>query len=167
MQKALYKRFASKMLGVTLRYTRNREEAEDLLQEGFIKVFRSISQYTGPGSFEGWVRRIFVNTALESLRKAKMKFSNEEVQDLRNEHHQEADVMSSIGMKDLLRMIQGLTPGYQAVFNLYVIEGYQHQEIAKLLEISEGTSKSQLARARMILQEKIKQSMIQKQINKE
>jgi RNA polymerase sigma factor (sigma-70 family) len=154
-QKILYKRFASKMLGVCMRYTHNKEEAEDLLQEGFIKVFRSIPQFTGSGSFEGWIRKIMVNTALESMRKRKIEFSAEDIQDLSNEHQNDAEVMSKIGLKDLLGMIQQLSPGYQAVFNLYAIEGYQHKEIAELLGISEGTSKSQLARARIILQDKI------------
>jgi RNA polymerase sigma factor (sigma-70 family) len=158
LQKALYKRFSAKMLGVCLCYTKNRQEAEDLLQEGFIKVFRSILQYQGAGSFEGWIRRIMVNTALESIRRNKILFSATDIQDMEADFKTDADVLGKIEMKDLLHLIQSLSPGYRLVFNLYVIEGYLHKEIAEMLDISEGTSKSQLARARVILQEKIKQS---------
>jgi RNA polymerase sigma factor (sigma-70 family) len=158
LQKALYKRFSAKMLGVCLRYTKNREEAEDILQEGFIKVFKNLSQYQGAGSFEGWIRKIMVNTALESIRRTKLTFSVTEIQDLEDDFKADDDVMNKIGVKDLLAMIQDLSKGYQVVFNLYAIEGYQHNEIASMLGISEGTSKSQLARARMILQKKIRES---------
>ncbi len=157
LQKALYKRFSAKMLGVCLRYTKNRQEAEDLLQEGFIKVFRNILQYQGSGSFEGWIRKVMVNTALESIRRNKILFVETDIQDLPGDFKTEAEVLGKIEMKDLLLMIQSLSPGYRLVFNLYAIEGFLHKEIAKMLDISEGTSKSQLARARMILQEKIKQ----------
>jgi len=148
------------MLGLCLRYTRNRDEAEDLLQDGFVKIFKNLDQYTGPGSFEGWIRKIMVNTVLESFRKKKLRFSGEDIQELENDPATEADALNRIGLKDLLALVQGLPPGYQLVFNLYAIEGYPHKEIATMLDISEGTSKSQLARARMLLQDKIKQQEI-------
>lgn len=158
MQKALYTRFSAKMLAICIRYVKNREEAEDILQDGFVKVFNHIQQYSGQGSFEGWVRRIMVNTALEALRKKKVDYSSADIQNLEDDYESDNDVMSKMGYQDLLGFIQSLSPGYQVIFNLYVIEGYQHKEIATLLSISEGTSKSQLARARMILQEKIRVS---------
>ncbi len=158
LQKALYKRFSGKMFAVCLRYSKSREEAEDLLQDGFIKVYSNINQYTATGSFEGWIRRIMVNTALEALRKKKINYSEIEIQDLEDSIENVHDVMSKIGMNDLLTFIQQLPAGYRAVFNLYAIEGYQHKEIAGMLNITEGTSRSQLARARQLLQEKIKHS---------
>ena len=158
LQKALYQRFSGKMFAVCLRYSKNREEAEDILQDGFVKVFGNINQYTGTGSFEGWIRRIMVNTALEALRKKKIDYSNVEVHEIEDSYENVHDVMSKMGMNDLLIFIQELPAGYKAVFNLYAIEGYQHKEIAAMLSISEGTSRSQLARARQILQEKITRS---------
>jgi RNA polymerase sigma factor (sigma-70 family) len=158
LQKALYQRFSGKMFAVCLRYSKSREEAEDILQDAFIKVYSNINQYIATGSFEGWIRRIMVNTALEALRKKKIDYSEVEIQDLEDSIENVHDVMSKIGMNDLLTFIQQLPAGYRAVFNLYAIEGYQHKEIAGMLNISEGTSRSQLARARQLLQEKIKHS---------
>jgi RNA polymerase sigma factor (sigma-70 family) len=157
LQKALYTRFSAKMLGVCLRYTKNREEAEDVLQEGFIKLFQAIQNYAGTGSFEGWIRKIMVNTALEALRKKKIHYSSADIQNLEDQYEADQDIIGKIGFQDLLAMIQDLSPGYRVVFNLYAIEGYQHNEIAVLLNISEGTSKSQLARARQVLKDKINQ----------
>ena len=158
LQKALYDRFSGKMYGVCLRYSKNREEAEDVLQEGFIKVFKSIAQYSGSGSFEGWIRRIIVNTALEAIRKKKLDFSTYDVGYVEDKYESGYDVTGKMDMKDMLAIIQGLPVGYRTVFNLYAIEGYQHKEIAEMLQISEGTSKSQFARARQILQEKMKEN---------
>jgi RNA polymerase sigma factor (sigma-70 family) len=158
-QKALYVRFSAKMYGVCLRYSKNREEAEDLLQDGFVKVFNHIQQYSGTGSFEGWIRRIMVNNALESLRRKKIEYSSFDVMDAEDSNFENApEALSKIATKDLLAFIQQLPAGYRAVFNLYAIEGYQHKEIGEMLNISEGTSRSQLARARQMLQEKIKQA---------
>jgi len=158
LQKALYTRFSGKMYSVCLRYCKNREEAEDILQDGFIKVFHSIQQFMGAGSFEGWVRRIMVNTALEALRKKKLDFSSFDIEHAENHQAQAFDTTSKTSASDLLTIIQQLPPGYRTIFNLYAIEGYQHKEIAVMLGISEGTSKSQLARARYVLQEKLKSS---------
>jgi RNA polymerase sigma-70 factor (ECF subfamily) len=162
LQKALYTRFSAKMLGVCLRYTKNRDEAEDLLQEGFIKVFHNIEHFSASGSFEGWIRKIMVNTALESIRRRKIEFSTTDIQQLEDDYEADANVLSRLGHQELLIMIQSLSPGYQLIFNLYAVEGYQHKEIAAMLNISEGTSKSQFARARLILQDKIKNGLIQK-----
>jgi len=154
MQKALYDKYAGKMYAVCLRYMGNADDAQDILQDGFIKVYKNLERFRGEGSFEGWVRRIFVNTAIEQIRKKKNDLSlteKEESIELKS-----VTAIENINEKDLMKVIRELSPGYRAVFNLYVVEGYSHKEIGELLGISEGTSKSQLARARMILQEKIK-----------
>ena len=156
LQKALYTRYSGKMFAVCLRYSKNREEAEDILQDGFVKVFHSIKQFMGAGSFEGWIRRIMVNTALEFLRKKKLDFSSFDIEHVESNREGSFDSTGKIAADALLAIIQTLPDGYKTVFNLYAIEGYQHKEIAVMLGISEGTSKSQLARARYILQEKLK-----------
>jgi RNA polymerase sigma factor (sigma-70 family) len=155
MQETLYRQFSPKMYAVCLRYSGHPEDAQDILQEGFIKVFRNLERFRGDGSFEGWMRRIFVNTAIEHYRKAVNLYPVTE--------HQEEGVMDKewtafekLTAKDLTRMIQSLSPGYRTVFNLYVVEGYTHKEIGDMLGISEGTSKSQLARAKNILQGLVK-----------
>ncbi len=155
MQKMLYDRFSPKMYAVCLRYMGNADDAQDILQEGFIKVYKNLERYRGDGSFEGWVRRIFVNTAIEQLRKKKIDISISEKEEETIEYKTVA-APDKIGEKDLLNIVQELSPGYRTIFNLYVVEGFGHKEIAEMMNISEGTSKSQLARARIILQEKIK-----------
>lgn len=155
MQKELYNRFAPKMYGVCLRYASNAEEAEDILQEGFIKVFKKIESFRGDGSFEGWIRRIFVNTAIEHYRK---KIYLQPITDT-EENTVEGNylnVLDHLAEKDIIHLVQQLSPGYRTVFNMYVVEGYTHKQIAEILGISEGTSKSQLSRAKMILQEMVK-----------
>ncbi|MFA4851765.1 MAG: sigma-70 family RNA polymerase sigma factor [Bacteroidales bacterium] len=154
-QDLLYRRYASKMLGVCLRYTKNRMEAEDILQEGYIKVFKYLGTYKFDGSLEGWIRRIMVNTAI-NLYKASIKC----VQSLDDTEHGEKEIPNVImtdvlSMNELLKIIQELPEGYRVIFNLYAIEGYSHKEISEMLNISESTSKSQLSRARVALQNKI------------
>jgi len=166
LQKALYTRFSGKMFAVCLRYSKSREEAEDILQDGFVKVFHSIQQFMGTGSFEGWVRRIMVNTALEALRKKKLDFSSFDIAHAGNQPDETFDLTGKLSAQDLLTIIQELPNGYRTIFNLYAIEGYQHKEIAVMLNISEGTSKSQLARARGMLQEKLKKSELIQTPNK-
>jgi RNA polymerase sigma factor (sigma-70 family) len=156
LQKALYQRYSAKMFMICLRYTKNREEAEDILQDGFVKLFGNIRQFNGAGSFEGWIRRIMVNTALEAIRKRKLEYAPDDISNLTNVHANESDALSKIALQDLLALIQELPTGCQLIFNLYVIEGFNHKEIAEKLGVSEGTSKSQLARARQLLQEKLK-----------
>ena len=156
MQQELYNRFAPKMYGVCLRYTGNADDAQDVLQDGFVKVFRKLDSFRSEGSFEGWIRRVFVNTAIEHFRR---KHYMQPVTE-REENTLESKTLTALdglSEKDILKLVQQLAPGYRAVFNLYVVEGYSHKEIADMLDISEGTSKSQLSRAKVILQDMIKQ----------
>jgi len=156
-QKALYDKFSRKMFGVCLRYAKGREEAEDFLQEGMITVFQRISSFNQEGSLEGWVRRVVVNTCLEHLRKQKLQWVNiDEVE----ESAEDGFTMEKINIKDLLEVINALPTGFKAVFNLYAIEGFTHKEIAELLSISEGTSKSQYARAKAVLIKKLEDKTI-------
>jgi RNA polymerase sigma-70 factor (ECF subfamily) len=151
-QTKLYNLHAPKMLGVCLRYARNREEAEEILQEGFLRVFTYIKTFKGVGSFEGWIRKIMVNAALFRYRN---KTQLQPVIRLNNTDHDvagETDISSGMDAKELLSLVQTLPPGYRMVFNLYVFEGYKHREIAEALGISEGTSKSNLSDARAYLQ---------------
>jgi len=150
-QRQLYDAFAPKMYALCLRYSSGRLEAEDMLQEGFIKVFQNIHLFRNEGSLEGWMRRIFVTTVIENIRKRTF-WQKLESSAIDREPETELSGFEYLSLKDLLKMIQGLSDGYRTVFNLYVIEGYGHAEIAKLLNISEGTSKSQLSRAKQILQ---------------
>mgnify|MGYP003576411135 CR=1 FL=1 len=152
-QEMLYRQMASKMLGICLRYSRDTFEAEDILQTAFVKVFQKINLYKGEGSFEGWVRRIMVNTSIEFYRK---RLRSLKVVEMNNQHDIGVDIdLGQLQAKDLLNLIQSLSPGYRLVFNLYAIEGYSHKEIADQLGISEGASKSQLSRARAILREQV------------
>jgi RNA polymerase sigma factor (sigma-70 family) len=153
-QENLYKTLASRMMGVCMRYAKDTFEAEDVLQMGFVKVFQKISDFRGEGSFEGWIRRIMVNTAIESYRKNLRNLNLVDIDEVYDQPQNTFD-MSGLELKDLLKLVQQLPSGYRLVFNMYVIEGYSHKEIAKLLGITEGASKSQLSRARAILKEKI------------
>lgn len=154
----LYAALSQKMFGVCMRYANEYAAAEDLLQEGFIKVFRHIDKYRGDGSFEGWVRRIFVNTAIEHYRKKAQMHVVQDTQSLQYEYYDD-NALSKLMKEDVVKMIQSLSTGYRTIFNLYVIEGYSHKEIGEQLGISEGTSKSQLARARYLLQKKVMEMM--------
>ena len=154
-QELLYKMFSTRMFGLCLQYADNQDDAADILQEGFIKVFRKLEQFGGKGSFEGWIRRIMINTALEKYRSQVIL---QRVDDVRNEIHEASDdgIFSELTSDELVALIQTLSPKYRMVFNLYAIEGYNHKEISEELGISVGTSKSNLSRARAILQAKIK-----------
>lgn len=156
-QYRLYNILAGKMFAVCLRYSNDREAAEDILQEGFVKVFQNLEKFRGEGSFEGWVRRIFINTAVEHFRKSTRLQTDLtlETVEVYAEAYKTSDALE---LEDLMNFIQKLSPGYRTVFNLYVIEGYSHKEIGEMLDISEGTSKSQLARARYLLQKMINDS---------
>jgi len=153
-QELLYQSLASKMLGVCVRYAKDSFEAEDILQSGFIKVFQKISEFRGEGSFEGWIRRIMVNTAIEVYRKNQRSLNVVDIDQVFDEPQTMFD-MTGLETKDLLKVIKQLPGGYRLVFNMYVIEGYSHKEIGEQLNISEGASKSQLSRARALLREKI------------
>ncbi|MFN8353775.1 MAG: RNA polymerase sigma factor [Spirosomataceae bacterium] len=159
----LYRRFASKMLVVCNRYARDKDEAKDILQEGFIRIFEQIHTFRHEGSLEGWIRRIMVNIALEHYRKYVRERDRESgsVEHLTEDDHplSAQDILSHISFNELMQMIQELTPAYRMVFNLYVFEGLKHHEIATQLGISEGTSKSNLADARRILQRRIESVM--------
>ena len=149
-QRELYDRFASKMLGVCMRYAKDKAEAEDMLQEGFIKVFKSISSFRYEGSFEGWIRQIMVFTAINLFKQRKRKFK----ESLDTEMYDTAiddQVIEKIAAKEIISLVQQMPEGYRTVFNLYAVEGYTHVEIGKLLGISDGTSRSQYARARILL----------------
>ena len=147
--------FAKKMFGVCLRYAKDYTEAEDILHDGFIKVFEKIELFKYKGSFEGWIRRIMVNTALERLRKQSILYPVNDFMENSLDYSYE-NIIDEISTKDLLALIQDLSPKYRIVFNLYAIEGYSHQEIGEKLGIAVGTSKSNLSRARQILQQKVK-----------
>ncbi len=155
MQEELYRRFSTRMYGVCLRYAGNAEEAEDILQEGFIKVYKKLNSYRGEGSFEGWIRRIFVNTAIEHFRRRTYQQPITEQQENTIEGKY-LSVLDNLAEKDIMKLLQELSPGYRTVFNLYVVEGYTHKEIGDILNISEGTSKSQLSRAKVILQDMVR-----------
>jgi RNA polymerase sigma factor (sigma-70 family) len=156
-QELLYRRYSPRFYAVSLQYAGNAEEARDILQESFIKIFENLGKFNHDGSFEGWMRRIVVNTALERFRN---RYYLSRVDDIEAGEEPEADPGStdfvSLEAYDLLKMIMELPPKYRMVFNLYAIEGYTHKEIAEMLRISEGTSKSNLSRARDILQRKVK-----------
>jgi len=150
-QKRLYENFSGKMFYVCLRYCKNREEAEDVLQDAFIKVFKHIGTFKFEGSFEGWVRRIMVNTAIEHIRKNKHVHTFDDVENIIESPESELDITGKLNEKELLKMVHLLPDGYRAVFNMYAIEGYSHKEIAETLGIAEGTSKSQLSKAKAFL----------------
>ena len=154
-QAELYTRYSSVLFSICLKYAPNYTEAEDVLQDTFITIFDKIDQYKSKGSFEGWLKRIAINTALQRYRKpAVFKLVSEEnIKEVEVEIDEE-----SISLDYLLTIIQELPDRYRLVFNLYVLDGYSHKEIATLLDISQGTSKSNLARARVILKDKIEKS---------
>lgn len=156
-QNALYQHFAPRMLLLCMRYCRNREEAEDVLQEAFVKIFQKISTFRQSGSLEGWIRRIMINHAINHLKAKKMSFIDTDPQILGSILEAEEHVVEEQLYKpeELLHAVQELPPGYKVVFNLYVFEGYSHKEIADELNISENTSKSQLSRARTFLRKNL------------
>ena len=151
-QTKLYDQFAPKMFGVCMRYARSNEEAEDILHEGFLRVFNYIKNFEGSGSFEGWIRKIMVNCALARYRNKVHLSPVVELSNSGNEVSSTSDIVSDLSAKELLALVQKLPPAYRLVFNLHVFEGYKHREIAEALGISEGTSKSNLSDARAFLQ---------------
>jgi RNA polymerase sigma factor (sigma-70 family) len=153
-QRMLYEQYSSRMYGVCLRYSNSTADAQDTLHEGFLKIFEKIGQFESRGAFEGWIRRIMVNTALEKFRnKYKIIELQENITDF--DSQDEHDISGNLTVQEIMKMIDELSPQYKIVFNLYAIEGYSHKEISEKLNISEGTSKSNLSRARAILQEKV------------
>ncbi len=150
-----YKRFAPKMYGVCMRFAKNQMEADDILQEGFIKVFTNLKSFRNEGSLEGWVRKTIVNTAINLYKKNLKHLKDTDLEHAEVVQNIEQSSLDKIAVQELLNIIRELPPGYRVVFNLNVIEGYSHKEISQLLEISENTSKSQLSRARQALQKKL------------
>jgi len=155
--KAIYDMLSGKMYSLCLRYAGNRNDADDLFQEGIIRVYKNLSGFKGIGPFEAWARRIFVNTCIDYLKnKQKLVFS--ELTDAIDIGSSELTGITKLTQADLLKIIQRLPNGYRTIVNLYLVEEYNHKEIAEMLGISEGTSKSQLSRARIILQKSILES---------
>jgi len=153
-QRELYERYSRKMFAVCLRYVRQRTEAEDLLADGFMKVFNNVENFKESGSLEGWIRRIVVNECLGHLRKQRLMY----VENLAEEFidvSENTDHTNQMQADELMQLIQDLPTSYRTIFNLYAIEGYSHKEIGEMLNINENTSKSQLSRARALLQKKI------------
>ncbi|MFI5204915.1 MAG: RNA polymerase sigma factor [Flavobacteriales bacterium] len=150
-QARLYNTYARKMMGVCLRYAGNRDEAQDILQDGFVKVFEKLSTFQGQGSFEGWIRRIIVNTALDQYRKNKQRATELDIDEVGWSVESGSDTASMVHAEELLKILQKIPVGYRVVFNLFAIEGYSHKEIAEQLGVSENTSKTQFMRARAYL----------------
>jgi RNA polymerase sigma factor (sigma-70 family) len=164
-QKTVYEQYARKMLGLCIRYLPHQVDAEDALVRGFTRVFEKITHFKSEGSFEGWIRKIMVNECLMALRKNKTMFLETDLESVNGSEYTPNDIFSSdYTEEDLLMFIHQLPQGYQTVFNLYAIEGYSHHEISLQLGISENTSKSQLSRARTLLQKKLNQH--EKTLNK-
>lgn len=154
-QKELYETYSRKMMGVCLRYVNDRETARDLLQDGFVKIFTSMDSYSGAGSFEGWMRKIFVNCALEYLRKSDVLRESTDLDNTAELVQPESSVISSMSAAELMALVQELPTGFRTVFNLFAIEGYSHREISEMLNITESTSRSQFTRAKQMLQKRV------------
>lgn len=155
-QKVLYDSLAPKMFSICIRYIGDRTAAQDVLQDGFITLFSKLDSFKGEGSFEGWARRIFVTTALMELRKKDALKMSEELEVVRGVKAETVGQVENISYRELMSLVTSLPPGFRTVFNLYAIEGYSHKEISQMLEITETTSRTQLRRARLWLQDKIK-----------
>jgi RNA polymerase sigma factor (sigma-70 family) len=153
-QKQLFDILAPRMYAICLRYAQDEDEAKDILQEGFIKVFNNLGKFENKGSFEGWIKRIFINTSIEFYRKNQRQNMVDNIDDVA-EIAIESHTVSLLKTADLMKLVNRLPKGYKTVFNLFAIEGYHHDEISKMMNISENTSKSQLHKARLYLQELI------------
>jgi len=166
-QKRLYERFAPKMLGVCMRYSKDKAEAEDMLQEGFIKIFSDLTKYRAEGSLEGWIRRVVVFTAINFFKKRIRTFK--ETLDYNGvEVFIDEDIIEKLAAKDILALVQKLAPGYKTIFNMYAIDGYSHKEISEILGIAIGTSKSQYLRAKQQMQKMLaEQFQIYKKVTNE
>lgn len=165
-QKAVYERYSGRMLSLCQRYIAQQDEAEDIMINAFMKIFKKIDQYKGDGSFEGWMRRIVVNDCLSHLRKSRNMYLESSIEKLDSEPDLQL-LDDNLEVEDLMRLISELPIGYRTVFNLYAIEGYSHKEVAEALNIQEATSKSQLSRARVLLQKELKRMEEQVNIKKQ
>ncbi|MCO5260118.1 MAG: RNA polymerase sigma factor [Crocinitomicaceae bacterium] len=162
-QRKLFEKFAPKMMSVCLRYMKDSQEAEDVLQDGFVKIFQSLSAYEKIGSLEGWIRRIIVNTALDQLRKNNKFGYMDDVDEVGYKIENNSYIVENLAAQDLMNMISQMPDGYKVVFNMFAIEGYSHKEIAEQLGISENTSKSQYLRARDYLKKQLEKIEIERE----
>ena len=151
----LYNRYSPKLWGICLRYAKNEMSAEDIMQEGFIRIYRYLEHYKGKGSFEGWMRRTMVNTAINYYKKNLRTGNESQFDEAYGVSSTSADAISVLSTEEILKLVSKMPDGYRTVFNMYVVDGYSHKEIAEELKISENTSKSQLSRARSFLKEKV------------
>lgn len=154
-QRELYDKLAPAMLAVCQRYMKDREAAKDVMQDGFMKLFEKIGSYKGEGSFEGWARKLFVNTALMQLRRNDALKDSDKIEDSQAMQMTHSNTLEKMGADEILELVNSMPDGFRTVFNLYVIEGYSHEEIAGMLSISEGGSRSQLSHARAWLRKKL------------
>ena len=154
-RKEIYELYAPAMMSVCMRYVNNRETARDLLQDGFVKIFTSMDSYTGSGSFEGWMRKIFVNCALEYLRKSDVLREATDLDNTAELIQPDSSAISDMSAAELMNLVKELPVGFRTVFNMFAIEGYSHKEISEMLNITESTSRSQYTRAKQLLQRRI------------
>ena len=154
-QKALYDKYSRRMMAVCLRYVKDQEDARDLLQEGFVKLYTNIHKFSGEGSFDGWVRKIFVNCALERLRQNDILKNANDISDIDYADIPDDEATSDISSDEIMMYVRSLPDGFRTVFNMFAIEGFSHKEIGAELNISESTSRSQYMRARKMLQKMI------------
>ena len=147
--------YASKFLGMCMRYAKDKQEAEDILQDGFLKIFGRISQFSGIGSFEGWMKRIIINTAITNYRQNLKHYYKQSIDDVNETDFEITSVEQEYSLEELLKVVQDLPPGYRMVFNMFAIEGFQHKEIAQMMGVDVTTSKSQYSRARKLLRSKL------------
>ncbi|MEM6318358.1 MAG: sigma-70 family RNA polymerase sigma factor [Bacteroidota bacterium] len=159
-QRYLYEQYKVPLFTICLRYSRDRSEAEDMLQEGFIKIFKDLKQFEGRSEVGNWMKKVMVNTALQYLRKWKKDWLHSDTQAYQEVFQSEETVFHKLGLEELTRLIQKLPDGYKVVFNLFVVEGYSHREIAELLGISENTSKTQLFKAKAALRKRLEQQLL-------
>jgi len=150
-QRELYEKYAGRMFAVCHRYSGNYQAAEDMLQDGFIKIFDNLKNFKSQGSFEGWMKRIVINTALETFRKRKIETVSIDIEDVNFDLPDEETLQSAYSVKEIMEMMKSIPEGYREVLNLFVIDGYAHKEIAQMLNISEANSKLRLNRARTML----------------
>ncbi len=164
-QNFLFQKYSNKMMSICFRYSRNKEDAEDSLTEGFFRVFEKIHTYQGLGSLEGWIRKVIVNVAIEKYNKGSKLYKEVNVESLNLIQNSYNDIYCELNTQELINQIQMLPPTYKMVFNLFVFEGFKHKEIAEKLNISEGTSKSNLSDARTWLKKRLEINSIEKMVN--
>lgn len=163
-QEALYQKYAHKLMGICRRYSKNYEEAEDVFQEGFVRAFKAVGKLEKAGALEAWLKRVFINTAINYYQKHKKHHDHVNYEYVYSTNDDYEQIISNLNNQELLVFVNDLPDGYRMVFNLYVIEGYTHKEIAKTLKISEGTSKSQLSKAKAMLKKRLGEFMKQESI---